>query len=159
MIICNISLIKQVKDSRRRTQRSRLNSQSTGNRRGSTREGGRLTKTLILITIFFIVFTAPAAIYYISLDKIIKKHRNIITMSLSNLATTSHVTSFIIYWLISSDFRDAAISILCCRFGTARRLPSTKTDDKQQEKPVSNQLCKDENERKLPLVQSSTTMD
>jgi hypothetical protein len=77
-------------------------------------------------------------------------------MSLSNLATTSHVTSFIIYWLISSDFRDAAISILFCRpvAASARRLPTTSDD-----KPVSNQTLKDENERKLPLVQSSTTID
>jgi hypothetical protein len=156
MILCNISIIRQVRDSRKRTQRSKMSSQnSTNRRRSNATEGGRLTKTLILITIFFIIFTAPAAIFYITFGKRIKTHRALITMSLSNLATTSHVTSFIIYWLISSDFRDAAISILFCRpVAAARRVPTTEED-----KRISSQLSKSECERKLPLVQSSITSD
>ena len=115
MIICNLLIIRQVHGSRQRTQGSRMSSQNATNRRGKSTDGGRLTKTLILITVFFIMFTAPAAIFYIAFGKRLPKHRDLITMSLSNLATTSHVTSFIIYWLISSDFRNAAISILRCR--------------------------------------------
>lgn len=163
MIICNILITRQVRDSRRRTQRSKMNSRNSSTAsRASARIGGRLTKTLILITVFFILFTAPAAIFYIVLGKRVKIHRDLITMSLSNLATTSHVTSFIIYWLISSDFRDAAISVLCCRPLTSNRT-SAPGEDKQQDKPVSNQQSntqiKNANERKLPLLQSSTTID
>jgi flagellar basal body-associated protein FliL len=158
MIICNILIIRQVRDSRRRTQRSKLSLTTSNNRNTRSNEGGRLTKTLILITIFFIMFTSPAAIFYIFLGKIIRRHRNLITMNLSNLATTSHVTSFIIYWLSSTDFRDAAISVLCCRpIVSVHRQPTI--EEKQQDiKPISNQTLteqsNDENQRKLPLLQS-----
>lgn len=161
MIICNIMITRQVKDSHRRTQRSKMTSRSSNPSRSSVRfSGGRLTKTLILITFFFILFTSPAAIFYIFLDKrILKTHRNIITMNLSNLATTSHVTSFFIYWLISSDFRDAAISVLCCRSVTTNRPSSAAPDERQQDKSVPNQQLKNTNERKLPLLQSSSIVD
>lgn len=158
MIICNIMITRQVRDSRRRTQRSKMNSRNSTSSRASSVVGGRLTKTLILITVFFILFTAPAAIFYIVFGKRVKIHRDLITMSLSNLATTSHVTSFIIYWLISSDFRDAAISVLCCRSLPTNRIPTTG-EDKQQDKSIPNTQIKDANERKLPLLQSSTTID
>ncbi|CAF3561837.1 unnamed protein product [Rotaria sp. Silwood1] len=168
MILCNISIIRQVRESRRRTRKSKLNKQfsnnssnSAGNRRGRSSDGGRLTKTLILITIFFIMFTSPSAIFYIFFGKKIKLHRSLITMTLSNLATTSHVTSFIIYWLTSSDFRDAAMSILFCRQIALRRLP---TDEKQQDKPISEKpilpsttQLDDDNHQKLPPLQLSTT--
>ena len=166
MILCNISIIHQVKESRRRTQRSKLSSKNSAARRSSSRGGGgRLTKTLLLITIFFITFTAPAAIFYIVAPKKFQ-HRDLITMSLSNLATTSHVTSFIIYWLISSDFRDAAISILFCRVSTPPPPPPQPlpiSDERIQDKSASNHPSsaqpKTENERKLPLLQLSTTTD
>ncbi|CAF2989266.1 unnamed protein product [Rotaria sp. Silwood2] len=169
MILSNISIIRQVKESRRRTRRSKANiqfssnsnnSSSSSSRRGKSNDGGRLTKTLILITIFFIVFTSPSAIFYIFLGKRVKWHRNLITMSLSNLATTSHVTSFIIYWLTSSDFRDAAMSVLFCRQVMPRRIP---TEEKQQDKPICEKQILppttqpvDGDHRKLPLLQSST---
>ncbi|CAF0848330.1 unnamed protein product [Rotaria sordida] len=162
MILSNISISRQVRASHRRTQKSKINSQFN---RGSGRSkssggGGRLTKTLILITIFFIMFTSPAAIFYIFFGKRVKLHRNLITMSLSNLATTSHVTSFIIYWLTSSDFRDAAMSVLCCRqLGAPRR----SSEEKKQEKPIidkpillSTTQPTDDNNRKLLSLQSSS---
>ncbi|CAF1050846.1 unnamed protein product [Adineta ricciae] len=163
MIISNILIIQQVRESRNRTQRSRLSSAASNNRRVKTSDGGRLTKTLILITIFFIVFTAPAAIFYIFFGKTVKRHRDLITMSLSNLATTSHVTSFIIYWLTSSDFRTAAISVLLCKpVGQSRQ----STEDKQRDKPVSDQQTltrpsivptDEDGQRKLHLLHTSTT--
>ncbi|CAF1087182.1 unnamed protein product [Rotaria sp. Silwood1] len=167
MILSNISIIRQVRESRRRTRKSKLNKQfsnnssnSAGNRRGRSSDGGRLTKTLILITIFFIMFTSPSAIFYIFFGKTIKLHRSLITMTLSNLATTSHVTSFIIYWLTSSDFRDAAMSILFCRQFVLRRIP---TDEKHQDKPISEKpilpstaQLDDDNHQKLPPLQLST---
>ncbi|CAF5113843.1 unnamed protein product, partial [Rotaria sp. Silwood1] len=85
---------------------------------------------------------------------------SLITMTLSNLATTSHVTSFIIYWLTSSDFRDAAMSILFCRQFVLRRIP---TDEKHQDKPISEKpilpstaQLDDDNHQKLPPLQLST---
>lgn len=160
MITYNILIIRQVRESRGRMQASRLASTASSNRRSKTSEGGRLTKTLILITVFFIVFTSPAAIFYIFFGQTVKRHRNLITMSLSNLATTSHVTSFIIYWLSSSDFRDAAISVLRCRpFGPSRPSISDKSRDKP---PASEQVTAlpstkthstDEDQRKLPFLQ------
>jgi hypothetical protein len=142
MILFNILTIRHVHASRRRTQRSKVRSpslikhQSTVNRRSMSNNGSRLTRTLIFITIFFILFTSPSAIFYIFLGNIVKRHRNLITMGLSNLATTSHVSSFIIYWLTSTDFRDAAISLLCCRsLITQKQI----IEDKQQEKRVSFQ--------------------
>ncbi|UJR29043.1 hypothetical protein I4U23_010258 [Adineta vaga] len=163
MIISNILIIRHVRESRNRTQRSRIPSSSSTGRRSKTSDGGRLTKTLILITIFFIIFTSPAAIFYIFFGKTVKRHRNLITMSLSNLATTSHVTSFIIYWLTSSDFRDAAINVLFCKLIRPQR---QSTEDKQHDKPISDQLpiistpivqSHEDNQRKLPLLQTSTT--
>lgn len=130
MILCNISIIRQVHDSRRRTQRSKIRSRSLhthnssisfSSRRSFAKTGLRLSRTLISVTIFFIVFTSPSAIFYISLGKIIKRHRNLITMFLSNLATMSHVLSFLIYWLTSSDFQTAAMGFLCCRSIEGRR--------------------------------------
>jgi len=161
MILCNILIIHQVKESRKRTQRSKNTSQQSNNRRPRSSEGGRLTKTLMLITIFFIIFTSPAAICYIFFGKKLNRHKALITMSLSNLATTSHVTSFIIYWLTSIDFRDAAISVLLCRpMATPHRVPTI--EGKQKDKPISNQLptgqSNDESERKLPLVEPSTSI-
>jgi hypothetical protein len=163
MISCNILIIRQVRESRSRTQGSKMSSQTSNHRRPKTSDGSRLTKTLILITIFFIIFTSPAAIFYIVFGKTIKRHRNLITMTLSNLATTSHVTSFIIYWLTSSDFRDAAISVLFCQpMGPYRQ----SIEDKQHDKHISDQSplaptkthSNDESQRKLPLLQSLTTI-
>jgi hypothetical protein len=165
MILCNILIIRQVKQSRRRTKLSKCNSQSSAQssqpRRSKSSDGGRLTKTLILLTILFIVFTSPAAIFYIFFGGISSIYRNLITMSLSNLATTSHITSFIVYWLTSSDFKDAALSLLCCR----PMVPPHKlsTEGKKQDKSISVPLSStvqsnDENQRKLPLLQSSTTI-
>jgi len=125
MILCNLSIIRHVHESQRRTKRSKIRSQSIrkqssakfafSRRSLAATTGNRLTKALIFITIFFIIFTSPSAIFYISLGKIIKRHRNLITMGLSNLATTSHVLSFFIYWLTSTDFQDAVIGFFCCR--------------------------------------------
>jgi hypothetical protein len=124
MILCNISIIRHVRESRNRTRRSRIrsksllkvpNTTSIPPRRSLSTSGSRLTKTLLSVTILFIIFTSPSAIFYISLGKIIKKHRNLITMILSNLAATSHVLSFVIYWLTSTDFRDAVIRFFYCR--------------------------------------------
>jgi hypothetical protein len=160
MILCNVLIIRQVRDSRRRTQKSKMSTPNCGNRRPISSEGGRLTKTLILITIFFIIFTSPAAIFYIVFGKRVKRHRNLITMSLSNLATTSHVTSFIIYWLTSTDFRQAAISLFFCRPIVPRRLT---TEEKHHGKSISVhqplssiRQSPDENQRKLLLLQSSS---
>ena len=111
MISYNILIIRQVRESRNRTRKSRLVSTFSQNRRPKSNNGGRLTTTLMLVTIFFIMFTSPSAIFYIFFGKKVKKHRSLITMSLSNLATTSHVTSFIIYWLTSRDFRQAATNL------------------------------------------------
>lgn len=157
MILCNILIIRQVRESSKRTKRSKMKSRVSTKSQTKSNDSGRLTKTLMLITIFFIIFTSPAAIFYIFFGKRIKWHRDLITMSLSNLATTSHVTSFIIYWLTSTDFRDAAISVLRCRpITSARRVPTI--EEKQQDKPISTQLLttqsNDENQRKLPLLQS-----
>ena len=145
MIICNILIIQQVRGSRQRTRQSRMSIQPSS--RTKSPEGGRLTKTLLLITIFFILFTAPAAVFYIVFGKRIRRHRDLITMSLSNLATTSHVTSFLIYWLISSDFRKAVISILVCRPSALPvRVPTTEEkqpqhkQQQQQDKPASTQV-------------------
>lgn len=126
MILCNISIIRCVDQSHHRTKHSKLRSTSIVAKRMSTTSGmitrraisssgSRLTKTLLSITIFFIVFTSPAAIYYISLDKYIKRHRNLITMGLSNLATTNHVLSFVIYWITSSDFQHAVMNFFTTR--------------------------------------------
>jgi hypothetical protein len=143
MILCNISIIRQVGESRRRTQRAKSRSQSLVpptctipplNRRSLSASGSRLSKTLIFITIFFIIFTSPSAIFYISLGKIIKRYRNLITMGLSNLATTSHVTSFFIYWLTSTDFQDAVISLCCCRPLLSQR---QAIEDKLQDRRTS----------------------
>lgn len=151
MIICNILIIRQVRGSRQRTRRSRINSQASA--RSKTAEGGRLTKTLILITVFFILFTAPAAIFYIVFGKRIRRHRDLITMSLSNLATTSHVTSFLIYWLISSDFRQAAISILVCR-PSVLPLRVTTAEEKQEKPACSHLLSNQENQQTSSQVQT-----
>jgi hypothetical protein len=168
MITCNILIIRHVDKSRRRTLRSKSRSHSlvkhpsktlASSRRSIVSQDGRLTKTLIFITIFFILFTSPSAIFYISLGKIIKRHRNLITMGLSNLATTSHVSSFIIYWLTSADFRNAMFSFICCRSCFSQ---SQTTEDKQQEKrnsfqpPLSSMpVPSPEVQRKLPLLQLS----
>jgi hypothetical protein len=172
MILCNILIIRHVDKSRRRTQRQKIRSHSlvkpssrifAPNRRSLSYNDGRLTKTLILITIFFILFTSPSAIFYISLGKIIKRHRNLITMSLSNLATTSHVLSFVIYWLTSTDFRDAIFSFLCYRsFFPQQQI----IDDNQQEKRNSFQppltsipASSSENQRTMPLLQIPQTFE
>ncbi|CAF1484420.1 unnamed protein product [Adineta steineri] len=160
MIFCNILIIRQVRESRNRTQRSKLSATSPKNHRTKTSDGGRLTKTLILVTIFFILFTSPAAIFYIFFGKKIKNHKNLITMTFSNLATTSHVTSFIIYWLTSADFRDAAISAIFCRPIASQR---HSIEDKQHDKHISDQpplappivQSNDVDQRKLPLLLSS----
>jgi flagellar basal body-associated protein FliL len=149
MILCNILIVRQVSTSRRRTQRSKFTSNH------HRPKGSRLTKTLVLITIFFIIFTAPAAIFYILFGKRFKRrtHRDLITMNLSNLATTSHVTSFIIYWLISGDFRNAAISILFCRpLVTPHRVPTTE-ERHEHKSPSLTKQSNDENQRKSLLVQ------
>jgi hypothetical protein len=168
MILCNISIIRHVHESQRRTQRSKLCSRASIKKSSTTSSlarrslstiGGRLTKTLIFITIFFIIFTSPSAIFYIFLGKKRIRHRAFITMGLSNLATTSHVLSFIIYWVTSADFQDAVISLFCCRPLASQRQP---TEEKLQEKristhpplssiPVSNSGL----QRKLPLLHSS----
>ncbi|CAF3028158.1 unnamed protein product [Rotaria socialis] len=135
MILSNISIVRQVRESRSRTLKSKASVSKNPSRRSMSSGGGRLTKALILITIFFIIFTAPAAIFYIFFGKKVNQHRDLITMTLSNLATTSHVTSFIIYWLTSSDFRNAAMNILFCHSNVPRRQP---TEEKQQEKPRSD---------------------
>ncbi|CAF0760821.1 unnamed protein product [Adineta steineri] len=160
MIFCNILIIRQVRESRNRTQRSKLSATSPKHHRTKTSDGGRLTKTLILVTIFFILFTSPAAIFYIFFGKKIKNHKNLITMTFSNLATTSHVTSFIIYWLTSADFRDAAISAIFCRPIKSQR---HSIEDKQHDKHISDQpplappivQSNDVDQRKLPLLLSS----
>lgn len=125
MILCNISIIRCVDQSHHRTKHSKIRSASiakrmsttTGmiSRRAISSSGSRLTKTLLSITIVFIVLTSPAAIFYISLGKIIKRHRNLITMGLSNLATTNHVLSFVIYWITSSDFQHAVRNFFTTR--------------------------------------------
>ena len=147
MILCNISIIRHVRQSRLRTQGSKLrsstamkrsstmtSSNSFTNKRSPSSGGARLTQTLVFVTVFFIIFTSPSAIFYIFLGNIVKSHRNLITMALSNLATTSHVSSFLIYWMTSTDFRDAAIGLLCCRPSVLRR---PVNDDKQQDKGFS----------------------
>jgi hypothetical protein len=139
-----------------------VSSTNSNARRPIGTEGGRLTKALVVITIFFIMFTSPAAIFYIFFGKRIKRHRNLITMCLSNLATTSHVTSFIIYWLTSTDFQQAAISLLFCRPLAPRRLPS---EERQQEKTISVQSplsskiqSNDDNQQKLLVLESSSQL-
>ncbi|CAF3302963.1 unnamed protein product [Rotaria socialis] len=142
MILCNIYIIRHVDESRRRTRKSKMpksslakqSSANYSNRNSITNDGSRLTKTLVLIAVFFIAFTSPSAIFYIFLGKRVKIHRNLITMGLSNLATTSHVSSFIIYWLTSTDFRDVAIGIICCR---SSNLHGQTTADKHKERNVS----------------------
>lgn len=147
MIICNLSIIRHVKASRRRTQRSKIRSHPAAMKKSSTstslnkrtmaNSDGRLSRTLIFVTVFFIIFTSPSAIFYISLGKIIKRHRHLITMGLSNLATTSHVTSFFVYWTASSDFQSAAISFLRCQPVMPQRLSSEqKTLDKRDSNNV-----------------------
>ena len=148
MILCNVLIVRQVRASRQRTQRSKMRqpslTPSTSARRTKSTDGNRLSKTLVLITFFFILFTAPAAIFYIFLGKRIKVHRDLITMTLSNLATTSHVTSFIIYWLTSSDFKDAALSLIFCRpivphrLSTAEKPADRGTTESQRTAPASS---------------------
>jgi hypothetical protein len=160
MISCNILIIHQVRESRKRTQKAKITSSIPSNRSAKSNSGGRLTLTLILVTIFFIIFTSPSAIFYILFGKKIKRHKALITMNLSNLATTSHVTSFIIYCLTSTDFRNAAINVLLCRPTDTPPHPLPTVEEKQQHhKLISNQSSivqsnDDENQRKLPLLQS-----
>lgn len=149
MIFFNILLIRQVKSSRQRTQRAKspsaAPSSSTANqRRGKSTDGGRLTKALFLVNILFIVFTAPAAIFYIVFDGKIQQHRGLITMTLGNLATTSHVTSFLIYWLTSKDFRDATIALFCCR-----------TMNVQRAKAEENQTVRNQQQSSVPLIKQT----
>ncbi|CAF0963486.1 unnamed protein product [Rotaria sp. Silwood1] len=171
MILCNIYIIRHVHASRRRTKNSRKSSNAlipqsskifSTNRSSIPNHGNRLTKTLIFISIFFIVFTSPAAIFYIFFGKKVKIHRNLITMGLSNLATTSHVSSFIIYWLASSDFRDVILSLFSYRPFISQR---QKIEDKQNKKntpmrssalltPLSNSNI----QRKLPLLRSTQSL-
>jgi hypothetical protein len=164
MILCNISIIRHVHQSRNRTQRSKIRSQSLlkspssksiVTRRSLSTSGSRLTKTLLSVAIFFIVFTSPSAMFYISLGKIIKRHRALITMGLSNLATTSHVLSFVIYWLTSTDFQQAVISFFCCRpFVSSRQ----SADEKRTafHPPLSTLAVPNiENEQKLSSLQST----
>jgi len=141
MILCNISIIQHVHQSRRRTQRSKIRSQIslkpssttlTASRRFLSTNGSRLSKTLIFISVFFILLTSPSAIFYISLGKIIKRHRNIITMSLTNLATTCHVVSFIIYWVTSTDFQIAVYNFLCCRPIVSQRQQTQITTEEKR---------------------------
>lgn len=162
MILCNILIIRRVQESRKRTQTSKMQSSvsrssiTSPKRRPKTNDGGRLTKALMLITIFFILFTAPAAVFYIFFGKIIRRHRDLITMTLSNLATTSHVTSFIIYWLSSSDFKDAAMSILACRSLTTPGATSDKQPDRTKPSPTvsPNALPNNEDvENQIPLLE------
>jgi hypothetical protein len=161
MILCNISIIRHVHKSRIRTEGSKIRSHSLLKqpstfltRRSLSTSGSRLTKTLLSITIFFILFTSPSAIFYISLGKIIKRHRALITMALSNLATTSHVLSFVIYWLTSTDFQEAFISFFCCRpLASPQQAPDEKRTalhPRLSRLAVSNI----ETERKLPSFQS-----
>jgi hypothetical protein len=169
MILLNISIIRYVRASRRRTERAKQRSHSLKKhsstsfsliRFSGSNNDGRLTKTLIFITIFFIIFTSPSAIFYIFLGKKVKLHRNLITMGLSNLATTSHIASFIIYWLTSTDFQNAVSSFICCRPIAPQRL---LIEDKQQEKlnstlPASASLLtipSSDSQRKLSRLQSS----
>ena len=139
MILCNTLIIRHVQESRHRMRQSKhsLNpllkqpsKRCTSSRRSLSQTDGRLTRTLIFISLFFIIFTSPSAIFYISLGKIIKRHRNLITMGLSNLATTSHASSFIIYWFTSRDFRKAIYSFFCCRpLFSERQVMEEKTQD------------------------------
>ena len=165
MILCNLSIINHVHQSQRRTKRSKVRSPSmvksssssgrfSANRRSFSNSGTRLTKTLIFVTIFFIIFTSPSAIFYIFLAKIFKKHRNLITMALSNLATTSHVTSFFIYWMTSTDFRDAAMGIFSFRVSEDQR---HSIEEKQQENIVAlvTMQSSTDNRRKMELQKSS----
>ena len=168
MISCNILVIRHVHASRRRTQRSKPTSSAlakvsqrplSSGRRSISQSGARLTQTLIFITVFFILLTAPSAIFYIFLGKIIKRHRNLITMGLSNLATTSHVSSFIIYWMTSTDFRDAAISLIYCRSGT---IPKQAIEEMQQDRraPIRPSLSpvvlsSDASPENVPLTESA----
>ncbi|CAF1286151.1 unnamed protein product [Adineta steineri] len=171
MILCNIAIIRHVRESRRRTQRSKMRSASivkspstlSSNRRSLATSDGRLTKTLIFITIFFIICTSPSAIFYISLGKIIKRHRHLITMGLSNLATTSHVSSFIIYWLTSSDFKNAVISFLYCRAPVSQ---GPSAEDKLQHSRYSTRAVStsmrpssSDLQRKLPTLYLSPSID
>lgn len=169
MILFNISIIRHVHESQRRTQRSKMRSNSVLkpsakschlNRRGLSTTGGRLTNTLIFVTTSFIISTSPSAIFYISLGKIIKVHRNLITMGLSNLATTCHVMSFVIYWFASTDFQDAVTSFFSGRSHMSQR---KTTDDKSLENrtslpppsPTPLPITDSETQRKLPLLHSS----
>ncbi|CAF1141804.1 unnamed protein product [Didymodactylos carnosus] len=101
MIICNILIARKVHESHNRLK-------CTKNRHISKRslKRGLLTKSLVFINILFILLTAPSALFYIFIRHKFK-YRNLLTMSLSNLATTSHVLSFVIYLITSTDFRDA----------------------------------------------------
>lgn len=133
MILCNISIIRHVDRSRRRTRRSKSNSltaQRTSSNsqrfsqiRRSSLGGSRLTKTLVFISLFFIVFTSPSPIFYRFVDRKTLKNRHLITMALSNLATTSHVVSFLIYWVTSKDFRDAVILLFVKKPSSSERMP------------------------------------
>ena len=172
MILCNISIIRCVDQSRNRMQHSKLPSTSIAKRmstsggiltrRSVSSSGSRLTKTLLTITIFFILFTSPAAIFYISLGKIIKRHRNLITMGLSNLATTNHVVSFVIYWMTSSDFQHAAMKCFCCR--SCRTSSSLSLEERARETRIDvlahlpgtitvTENHRESMERKLPSFQ------
>jgi hypothetical protein len=93
--------------------------------------------------------------FYISLGKIIKRHRALITMGLSNLATTSHVLSFVIYWLTSTDFQQAVISFFCCRpFVSSQQSADEKRTAFQP--PLSTLAVPNiENEQKLSSLQST----
>lgn len=164
MILCNILIIRQVRASRRRTRTSRISSNASmkqsfsknlSRRASISSNGGRLTKTLLFIAVFFIVFTSPSAIFYIFLGKRIKSHRNLITMGLSNLATTSHISSFIIYWLTSIDFSHAVIRLFDCRSNNNRR---TTIDDKQKEKNVSIGLTTSNRRMSYVETQMQTTV-
>ncbi|CAF1529438.1 unnamed protein product [Didymodactylos carnosus] len=106
MIICNIFIIRKVRESNNRLSFSKRRRAS---KRSSNQE--RLTKTLIFVTILFILFTTPSALFYILVRHKIN-YRNLVTMSLSNLATTTHVLSFLIYSVTSTDFREALVGII-----------------------------------------------
>jgi hypothetical protein len=149
MILCNVLIIRHVHNSQRRTQLSKLRSQSsikkssttsTIIRRPLSSTGGRLTKTLIFVTIFFIIFTSPSAIFYIFLGKRIKRYRSLITMGLSNLATTNHVLSFFIYWLTSTDFQHTVISVICCRPPLQRQTVDDKLEKRVSTHPPSSSI-------------------
>ncbi|CAF1104921.1 unnamed protein product [Adineta ricciae] len=141
MILCNLAIIRHVHESRRRTRRSKIRSKTQMKhsfmRRQSTTNGSRLTKTLVFITIFFIIFTSPSAIFYISLGKIIKRHRHLITMGLSSLATTSHVVSFVIYWLTSTDFQSAVVNFIHCRPVFSQRLSADEKPNEKRQLTIS----------------------